>query len=84
MGNKVFPASLKPIVSKSYGQTRGGNIWRSQVQAGLPRQGRDAYYDAVPISVTLVVSALSRQVFWLFITSISGGARSPVAARHPR
>ena len=76
MGNKIFPASLKPIVSKGYGQTRGGNIWRSQVQGGLPRHGRDVYYDAVPISVTLVVSGLSRQVFWLFITSVSGGADS--------
>ena len=76
MSDKIFPASLKPIVSKSYGQTRGGNIWRSQVQGGLPRQGRDVYFDAVPISVTLVVSALGRQAFWLFITSISGGADS--------
>ena len=76
MSDKIFPATLKPIVSKGYGQTRGGNIWRSQVQGGLPRQGRDVYYDAVPISVTLVVSALGRQAFWLFITSVSGGADS--------
>lgn len=76
MSDKIFPATLKPIVSKSYGQTRGGNIWRSQTQGGLPRQGRDVYFDAVPISVTLVVSALGRQAFWLFITSISGGADS--------
>ena len=76
MSEKIFPASLKPIVSKSYGQTRGGNIWRSQTQGGLPRQGRDVYFDAVPISVTLVVSALGRQAFWLFITSVSGGADS--------
>lgn len=76
MGNKIFPATLKPIVSKGYGQTRGGNIWRSQVQGGLPRQGLDVYYDAVPISVTLVVSSLGRQAFWLFITSVSGGADS--------
>ena len=76
MGSKIFPASLKPIISKGYGQTRGGNIWRSQVQGGLPRQGRDVYFDAVPISVTLVVSALGRQAFWLFITSVSGGADS--------
>ena len=76
MSDKVFPAILKPIVSKGYGQTRGGNIWRSQVQGGLPRQGRDVYYDAVPISVTLVVSGLGRQIFWLFHTSISGGADS--------
>ena len=76
MSDKIFPATLKPIVSKGYGQTRGGNIWRSQVQGGLPRQGRDVYYDAVPISVTLVVSALGRQAFWMFITSVSGGADS--------
>ena len=76
MSEKIFPATLKPIVSKGYGQTRGGNIWRSQVQGGLPRHGRDVCYDAVPISVTLVVSGLARQAFWLFITSVSGGADS--------
>lgn len=76
MSEKQFPASLRPIVSKGYGQTRGSNIWRSDTQAGLPRQGRSYYYDAVPISVTLVVTALGRQAFWLFITSVSGGADS--------
>jgi len=76
MSEKIFPSALKPITSKGYGQTRGGNIWRSQVQGGLPRQGLDVYYDAVPISVTLVVGALGRQAFWLFITSVSGGADS--------
>lgn len=76
MSDKVFPASLKPIVSKGYGQTRGSNIWRSDVQGGLPRQGRDTYYEPVPISVTLVVSKLGRQAFWSFIASIDGGASS--------
>ena len=76
MSDKIFPAALKPIVSKSYGQTRGGNIWRSQVQGGLPRQGLDVYYDAVPISVTLVLDRLARQVFWKFITKVDGGASS--------
>ena len=76
MSEKQFPATLKPIVSKGYGQTRGGNIWRSQTQGGLPRQGRDVFYDAVPISVVLVVSSLGRQAFWKFISSVSGGADS--------
>ena len=76
MSDLVFPASLKPIVSKGYGQTRGSNIWRSDVQGGLPRQGRSYYYEPVPISVTLVVSALGRRAFWAFIASIDGGASS--------
>ena len=76
MSNKIFPSAIKPIISKGYGQTRGGNIWRSQVQGGLPRQGRDVYYDAVPISVTLVLDRLARQVFWKFITTVDGGASS--------
>ena len=76
MSDKIFPASLKPIVSRGYGQTRGSNIWRSDVQGGLPRQGRDTYYEAVPISVVLVVGALGRQAFWSFYASISGGADS--------
>ena len=76
MSEKQFPATLKPIVSKGYGQTRGGNIWRSKVQGGLPRQGRDVFYDAVPISVVLVVSSLGRQAFWKFISSVSGGTDS--------
>ena len=76
MSDKQFPASLKPIVSRGYGQTRGSNIWRSDVQGGLPRQGRDFYYEAVPISVVLVVPSLGRQAFWSFIASISAGADS--------
>lgn len=76
MGDKVFPKSIKPIVSKGYGQKRGSNIWRSGVQSGLPRQGRDTYYEAVPINVTLVLSAVGRQAFWMFITSIAAGANS--------
>ena len=76
MSDLVFPASLKPIISKGYGQTRGSNIWRSDVQGGLPRQARDAYYEPVPISVTLVVPKLGRQAFWAFIASIDGGASS--------
>lgn len=76
MSSKIFPSALKPIVSKGYGQTRGGNIWRSQVQGGLPRQGRSYYYDAVPISVTMVLDRLARQVFWKFITTVDGGASS--------
>ena len=76
MSERIFPAALKPIVSKGYGYTRGGNIWRSQVQGGLPRQGRDTYYCTIPISVTLVLDALGHHVFELFITSISGGADS--------
>ena len=76
MSEKVFPKSLKPIVSRGYGQTRGSNIWRSDVQGGLPRQGRAYYYEAVPISVVLVVGALGRQAFWSFYASISGGADS--------
>ena len=76
MSDLVFPASLKPIISKGYGQTRGSNIWRSDVQGGMPRQGRSYYYEPVPISVTLVVSALGRRAFWAFIASIDGGASS--------
>ena len=76
MSDLKFPATLKPIVSKNYGQTRGSNIWRSEVQGGLPRQGRDTYYEPVPINVTLVVSKLGRQAFWNFIRQIDGGASS--------
>lgn len=74
MGDLRFPASLKPITSKGYSQTRGSNIWRSDVQGGLPRQGRDTYFEPVPISVTLVVSSLGRQVFYSFLNNIHGGA----------
>lgn len=76
MSSLRFPASLKPIVSKSYSQTRGSNIWRVDVQGGLPRQGRDTYFEPVPISVTLVVSNLGRQVFYSFLNNIHGGADS--------
>lgn len=76
MGDLRFPASLRPIVSKGYSQTRGSNIWRVDVQGGLPRQGRDTYFEPVPISVTLVVSRLGRQVFYSFLNNIHGGADS--------
>ncbi len=76
MSELIFPATLKPIVNKGYSQTRGGNIWRSDVLGGLPRQGRDTYYDAVPIGIALVVSKLGRHAFLSFITQISGGADS--------
>lgn len=68
--------SLRPIVSKGYSQTRGGNIWRTEVQGGVPRQGRDTYFEPVPISVTLVVSSLGRQAFYSFLDNIDGGASS--------
>lgn len=68
--------SLRPIVSKGYSQTRGSNIWRTEVQGGLPRQGRDTYFEPVPISITLVVSSLGRQAFYSFLNNIDGGASS--------
>lgn len=76
MGSLRFPASLRPIVSKGYSQTRGNNIWRTDVQGGLPRQGRDTYFEPVPISITLVVSNLGRQAFYSFLAQINGGADS--------
>lgn len=76
MSNIRFPASLKPIVNRGYSQTRGSNIWRSEVQGGVPRQGRDTYFEPVPLGITLVVSSLGRQAFWSFINNIDGGASS--------
>lgn len=76
MSDLVFPASLKPIISKGYGQARGSNITRIAAQGGLPRQARDTFYEPVPISVTLVVSERGRQAFWAFIASVDGGASS--------
>lgn len=76
MSSLRFPTSLKPIVSKGYSQTRGSNIWRTEVQGGVPRQGRDTYFEPVPISVTLVVSSLGRQAFYSFLNNTDGGASS--------
>lgn len=80
MSDHRFPASLKPIVSKGYSYQRGGNVYRSGVTGGLPRQGRDTYFDTVPFNVTLVTSALGNQTFQLFLNKISGGADSFVMA----
>jgi hypothetical protein len=80
MSNHVFPAALKPIVSKGYSYSRGSNVFRSEVTGGLPRQGRDTYFEPVPFNVTLVVSALGNQTFQSFLTKISGGADSFVMA----
>lgn len=76
MSDLRFPMSLRPIVSKGYSQTRGSNIWRTEVQGGVPRQGRDTYFEPVPISVTLVISSLGRQAFYSFLNNIDGGASS--------
>lgn len=76
MSDLRFPMSLKPIVSRGYSQTRGGNIYRNDVQGGVPRQGRDTYYEPVPISITLVLSPLGRQAFYSFLNNIHGGADS--------
>lgn len=76
MSDIFFPASLKPIVSKGYSYSRGSNIYRNTVQGGLPRQGRDTYFEPVPIQVNLVTSALGNQVFQLFLNNIHGGADS--------
>ena len=76
MGSLNFPASLKPIVSKGYSYSRGGNIYRNTVQGGIPRQGRDTYFEPVPIEVNLVTSALGNQVFQSFLNNIHGGADS--------
>lgn len=76
MSDLFFPASLKPIVNKGYSSTRGSNIFRSEVAGGLPRQGRDIYFEAVPFSVTLVTSGLGRQAFLSFLNNIHGGADS--------
>lgn len=76
MSNIQFPKTLKPIVNKGYSQTRGSNIWRSTVQGGLPRQGRDYFYEPVPIGITLVVSKLGRLVFYSFLAQIDNGASS--------
>ena len=76
MSDLRFPAALRPIVNKGYSQARGSNIYRNEVQGGLPRQGRDTYFEPVPISVTLVVSSLGRQAFYSFLTKIHAGADS--------
>jgi hypothetical protein len=76
MSDLYFPASLKPIVSKGYSYSRGSNIYRSSTQGGLPRQGRDTYFEPVPIQVNLVTSALGNQVFQSFLNNIHGGADS--------
>ena len=76
MGDLYFPASLKPIVNKGYSYKRGSNIYRNTVQGGLPRQGRDTYFEPVPIEVNLVTSALGNQVFQSFLNNTHGGADS--------
>lgn len=76
MSDIRFPETLRPIVNKGYSYQRGSNVWRSQVAGGLPRQGRDTYFEPVPFSVTLVTSALGNQVFQSFLNNIHAGADS--------
>lgn len=76
MSDINFPATLRPIVSRGYSYSRGSNIYRNSTQGGLPRQGRDTYFEPVPIEVNLVTSALGNQVFQSFLNNIHGGADS--------
>lgn len=76
MSDINFPATLRPVVSKGYAYSRGSNIYRNSTQGGLPRQGRDTYFEPVPIQVNLVTSALGNQVFQSFLNNIHGGADS--------
>lgn len=74
MSDYKFPATLRPIVNLGYGYVRGSNIFRAQVQGGLPRQARDTYYEPVPISINLDMTSLGLQAFQNFLNRISGGA----------
>lgn len=74
MSSLRFPATLRPIVNKGYSYSRGSNVWRSTVQGGMPRQGRDTYFEPVPFNIALVVSALGNQTFQSFLNNIHGGA----------
>lgn len=76
MGDVKFPMTLKPVVNKGYSYQRGSNIWRSTTQGGVPRQGRDTYFEAVPFNIALVVSALGNQVFQSFLNNTHAGADS--------
>lgn len=76
MSDVRFPDNIKPIVNRTYGVTRGANIYRSSVQGGLDRQGRDYYFDTPTFSVVLVLSTLSRQFFYYWLNSIDGGANT--------
>lgn len=76
MSDLYFPSSLKPILNKGYSSTTGSNVFRTSVTGGLPRQGRDIYFEAVPFNVTLLTSSLGRQAFLSFKNNIHGGADS--------
>lgn len=76
MSDLYWPASLKPVVNKGYSYARGSNVYRNAVSGGLPRQGRDTYFEAVQFNIVLVVSALGNQVFQSFMNNIHGGADS--------
>jgi hypothetical protein len=77
MGDIALPKSLKPIVSKGYGQTRGSNIVRNQPQGGVFRQAKRYGTEPVPFSVVLTVDEFGRQVFYDFYdASIDNGRNS--------
>lgn len=76
MGDLYFPQSLRPITNKGYSYSRSSNIYRNAITGGLPRQGRDTYFEAIPFNVALIVSALGNQVFQSFLNNIHGGADS--------
>lgn len=76
MSNHRLPKGIRPSVSKGYSMTLGNNVYRSSVQGGTPRAGRDTYYDTIPVNITFILTGWQVQAFTAFLQAIDNGANS--------
>ena len=76
MSDIRLPAGIRPSVSKSYSMTLSNNVSRVSTSGGAPRQGRDTYYDVIPVNVTLILTGWQVQAFTAFLHNIDNGASS--------
>ena len=77
MADVSFPSAIRPLTSKNYSTSRGGNVLASPVAGGLPRIGLDKSLEAPVFSLNFSLSNLQYQVLLNFYDLIlNHGANS--------
>ena len=70
MGDKSFPASIKPLINKAYSFGRGTNVLQTKVDGGMPRFNLDRTLEPVPFILNFIMSNLKHQVFMSFYDGV--------------
>ena len=77
MGDKWWPRTIKPLTSKNYSTSRGGNIAESNVAGGLPRIGLDQTLESPLFNLNFILSDNAyRALLNFYDAGINHGANS--------